>query len=98
MQTTRRKFLKTSAMFGGGSAAFGMMSAANSATFLQPGPWKLNNTKEFLNVCCYCSGGCGTICSVRDGKLINLEGDPDHPCNIGGLCPKGAVWPVSVTS
>lgn len=90
MQTTRRKFLKTSAMFGGGSAAFGMMSAANSATFLQPGPWKLNNTKEFLNVCCYCSGGCGTICSVRDGKLINLEGDPDHPCNIGGLCPKGA--------
>ncbi len=30
-------------------------------------------------------------CSVRDGELINLEGDPDHPINQGGLCPKGAT-------
>jgi formate dehydrogenase major subunit len=28
---------------------------------------------------------------VRDGELINLEGDPDHPINKGGLCPKGAA-------
>ena len=30
-------------------------------------------------------------CSVRDGELVNLEGDPDHPINEGGLCPKGAT-------
>jgi len=41
-------------------------------------------------VCCYCSGGCGTIVSVRDGVLINVEGDPDHPINRGGLCSKGS--------
>ena len=28
------------------------------------------------------------ICSTRDGELINIEGDPDHPVNQGGLCPK----------
>ena len=28
---------------------------------------------------------------MRDGELINLEGDPDHPINEGGLCPKGAT-------
>ena len=33
------------------------------------------------------------VCSTRNGELINLEGDPDHPVNLGGLCPKGAaMW------
>lgn len=27
---------------------------------------------------------------VKEGKLIHLEGDPDHPTNEGTLCPKGA--------
>lgn len=91
MQTSRRKFLKAGALFGGSSAAFNLMASGKSlAATNQPRLWKLHNTKEFVNICCYCSGGCGTICSVRDGHLINLEGDPDHPCNIGGLCPKGA--------
>ena len=53
--------------------------------------WKLVNTEEYTNICCYCAGGCGSLCSVRDGELINLEGDPDHPINKGGLCPKGAT-------
>ena len=52
--------------------------------------WKLVDVKETSTICCYCSGGCGTIVSVRDGKLINIEGDPDHPINRGGLCSKGS--------
>ena len=52
--------------------------------------WKLVDVKETSTICCYCSGGCGTIASVRDGKLINIEGDPDHPINRGGLCSKGS--------
>ncbi len=53
--------------------------------------WKLVDTEESTNICCYCAGGCGSLCSSRDGELINLEGDPDHPINEGGLCPKGAT-------
>ena len=52
--------------------------------------WKLVDVKETSTICCYCAGGCGTIVSVRDGKLINIEGDPDHPINRGGLCSKGS--------
>ena len=49
--------------------------------------------QEYFNICCYCAGGCGTIVSNRNGELINIEGDPDHPVNLGGLCPKGAtLW------
>ena len=35
-----------------------------------------------------CHGGCGVIAYVRDGKLIKIEGDPDHPRNQGRLCPR----------
>jgi len=52
--------------------------------------WKLADVKETSTICCYCSGGCGTIVSVRDGVLVNIEGDPDHPINRGGLCSKGS--------
>jgi len=52
--------------------------------------WKLVDVKETSTICCYCSGGCGTIVSVRDGKLINIDGDPDHPINRGGMCSKGS--------
>ena len=27
---------------------------------------------------------------VKDGKIINIEGNPDSPINRGTLCPKGA--------
>lgn len=35
-----------------------------------------------------CHGGCGVLAYVRDGKLIKVEGDPDHPWNQGRLCPR----------
>ena len=53
--------------------------------------WKLVNTEEYTNICCYCSGGCGSVVSSRDGEIISVEGDPDHVINEGGLCPKGAA-------
>jgi len=90
MAVTRRGFLQltgaafmTSVMyeFAGQSTAM--------AVEVDPG-WKLVDVKETSTICCYCSGGCGTIVSVRDGKLINIEGDPDHPINRGGLCSKGS--------
>ena len=31
------------------------------------------------------------VCHVKDGKLINMEGDPDHIINEGALCSKGAA-------
>ncbi|MFY9225906.1 MAG: molybdopterin-dependent oxidoreductase [Blastocatellia bacterium] len=52
---------------------------------------KTDNAKKLNTVCCFCSCGCGMIASVRNGKLIGLEGDPQHPINQGALCSKGAA-------
>jgi formate dehydrogenase major subunit len=35
--------------------------------------------------------GCGIIAGTRDGKVVNTEGDPDHPINQGALCSKGSA-------
>lgn len=26
-----------------------------------------------------CHGGCGVLAYIKDGKLVKVEGDPDHP-------------------
>ena len=43
------------------------------------------------SICPYCAVGCGQDVYVRDGKIIDIEGDPDSPISRGCLCPKGAA-------
>jgi formate dehydrogenase major subunit len=43
------------------------------------------------SVCPYCAVGCGQLAYVKDGKLVDIEGDPDSPVSQGCLCPKGAA-------
>ncbi|WP_455283861.1 molybdopterin-dependent oxidoreductase, partial [[Eubacterium] cellulosolvens] len=35
-----------------------------------------------------CHGGCGVLAYVEDGRLVKVEGDPEHPWNQGRLCPR----------
>ncbi len=92
MNLTRRGFFKATALAFAGSMAYELSAQSQAfAVDLHNGEWKLVNTEEYTNICCYCSGGCGSIVSVRDGEVINVEGDPDHPINEGCLCPKGAA-------
>jgi formate dehydrogenase major subunit len=39
-------------------------------------------------ICTYCAVGCGHIVGVQHGRVVSLEGDPDHPINRGRLCSK----------
>jgi anaerobic selenocysteine-containing dehydrogenase len=39
--------------------------------------------------CGYCSVGCGMFIGVKDGRAVSVRGNPDHPVNLGTLCPKG---------
>ncbi len=43
------------------------------------------------SICPYCGVGCGQLVYVKDGKIIDLEGDPASPISEGCLCPKGAA-------
>ena len=96
MQVTRRKFFKICAggMAGTSVAALGFTPTAALAA---PREYKLLRAKETRNTCTYCAVGCGMLLySLGDGamnskgKLIHIEGDPDHPVSRGALCPKGA--------
>ena len=43
------------------------------------------------SVCPYCAVGCGQNVYVKDGRVIQIEGDPDSPVSRGRLCPKGSA-------
>lgn len=56
---------------------------------MDEGGFKLDGARRVSVRCHYCSVGCGIDAWVRDGRLVYLDGDPDHPVNGGRLCPKG---------
>ena len=43
----------------------------------------------FATVCRECPAGCGVIARNREGRVVKLEGNPDHPVNAGALCVRG---------
>ena len=54
-------------------------------------PARVKTGKESTTICPYCGVGCGLIVTVHGDKVVNSEGDPDHPINRGALCSKGAA-------
>src|SRR5215510_12317007 len=43
----------------------------------------------FSTVCRECPAGCGLVAKNRGGRVVKLEGNPDHPVNAGTLCIRG---------
>src|SRR5215813_12337231 len=43
----------------------------------------------FATVCRECPAGCGVLAKSREGRIVKLEGNPDHPVNHGALCARG---------
>jgi len=87
-ETSRRQFFKGTGLAAGALAGLGLdlKPAAAAAQKL-----KIKGAREVASVCPYCAVGCGQIVSVRDGAIVNIEGNPDSPINAGTLCPKGAA-------
>jgi formate dehydrogenase major subunit len=42
------------------------------------------------SICPFCAVGCGQNVYVKDGQVVQIEGDPDSPISRGRLCPKGS--------
>jgi len=87
----RRDFLRRSA--GGGFALGGLLGFGMDlrAAQIHAKGLKIAKAHEVPSVCPYCAVGCGQLISVREGKIINIEGNPESPINRGTLCPKGAA-------
>jgi anaerobic selenocysteine-containing dehydrogenase len=49
-----------------------------------------STSEEVVKSCCnLCYRMCGVLVHVRDGKVTQVEGDPECPANLGSLCIKG---------
>lgn len=51
---------------------------------------KIEVCKTFCGICTS-NMYCGVDAYVRDGRIIKVEGDPEHPANRGKLCVKGSA-------
>lgn len=92
MNVTRREFMQVTgaaaAGLGVSGLGFDLAPVRAHAQML-----KTKYAKETTTICCYCAVGCGLIVHTSkrgDGRVINIEGDPDHVINRGALCSKGA--------
>ena len=93
MKINRREFIQITGATAAGLAVsglgFDLRPVKAHAQML-----KTKYAKETTTICCYCAVGCGAIVHTSrkgDGRVINIEGDPDHVINRGSLCSKGAA-------
>ncbi len=83
---SRRDFLKL-----GGSAA----SVLAMRPFVPPRAsqvardLELQGSSEVATLCEMCVWRCGVLARIKNGRVIKLEGNPDHPHSRGKLCPRG---------
>jgi len=88
MELTRRGFLKLS---GASTAGFLLFKGAGWKKALGYSPITLHKKiGETTTICPYDASGCGFIVAADNGNIVNIEGDPDHPINLGAACAKGA--------
>jgi formate dehydrogenase major subunit len=80
-----------------GDDPLGRGSAAYSRTTTTLTPRTVTAEKVVKSVCPYCAVGCGQNVYVQDGRVTQIEGDPDSPVSRGRLCPKGAATRQLVT-
>ena len=91
MELSRRDFLKVGSAGVGGLILTRALSGGDRAAAM---PRQLSLTKEIgekTTICPYDASGCGFIVATQEGRVVNIEGDPEHPINNGAGCAKGAA-------
>jgi formate dehydrogenase major subunit len=87
MGISRREFMKIS----GSTVFLGSLGVTlDPAAAHAKEQLRIKGAIETKTICPYCSVGCGIIVHTVNGKVVNTEGDPDHPISEGTLCSKGA--------
>jgi anaerobic selenocysteine-containing dehydrogenase len=87
----RRDFFKIVATTGAAAAAGGCQQATETILpLVVPNEQLVPGVAAwFATVCRECPAGCGVLARNRDGRVVKLEGNPDHPVNRGALCIRG---------
>jgi len=69
----------------------GLGAATKSETSARLRPRTATADRVVKSICPYCAVGCAQNVYVADGKVTQIEGDPDSPVSRGHLCPKGSA-------
>lgn len=83
---TRRRFLKTSSSI---AALTGASAAATGSAPHLPGWRGETRVEQIATNCEMCFWRCGVMAEVADGKVLKLQGNPNHPLTKGQLCARG---------
>ncbi len=86
MGVSRRDFLKLS----GTTVVLGSLGVNLDPAKAYAQGLRIKGAKQTTTICPYCSVGCGIIVYTENGKVIQCEGDPEHPISEGTLCSKGS--------
>jgi formate dehydrogenase major subunit len=89
MQNPLRDWPVLKQLQGGDSLARG--AAVKSRRTANLGNRAADADEVVKSVCPYCAVGCAQNVYVKDGKVVQIEGDPDSPVSRGRLCPKGSA-------
>src|SRR3954462_4389911 len=73
---------------GGDATGFGASAWSDRSAALRP---RIEAAQVHKSICPYCAVGCGQNVYVKDGRILDIEGDDDSPVSRGRLCPKGAA-------
>ncbi len=82
---SRRDWLRRSSIAGAAASA----GAAAAEPVGRPGWQGADRVRQIATNCEMCFWRCGVLADVRDGKVVKLQGNPDHPLTQGRLCARG---------
>jgi formate dehydrogenase major subunit len=88
MKISRRDFLIGAGVAAAGGALVGEQAEAAS---IDTPELRTKGLKTTTTICPFCAVGCSMIVHVKDGKVVNIEGDDKSPINQGSLCSKGSA-------
>ncbi|MHB8133230.1 MAG: molybdopterin-dependent oxidoreductase [Anaerolineaceae bacterium] len=91
---SRRDFLKLSGL--GITAAAVMTGCGPSSRYVvrhayvdMPEYNQTGVSTFYATTCQECPAGCGIIVRTQEGRAIKIEGNPNHPVNLGKICSRG---------
>ena len=86
---SRRDFLKLSGTAIGAVALGEFIPPMAAQAARENGQIDASGDGYISSMCEMCVWRCGLLARVKDGRVVKLEGNPDHPHSKGKLCPRG---------